>query len=196
MSDNNTVEQAPVVERNGVKLALSADMFGKKSPNAGKSFWRPVLDVMNPDHVTWASAEFFNTAANKLVRNAFADIYLEAIDSAEYKSTGQLPLDWLAAEYADFSAGEAKLSELEDAMDKLSIEQEKLQSTPAWESYEPGTPLNDEQLSIKVQMKSNSEKIKGLRSQRDAIEAKYKERAAKRKAREEASPTKTPAPTV
>ena len=214
MSEHKHEIKVPVITRNGVNKTLTEMVFGKKSDNAGKKFFAPVIDISLIQDVSWAGLDNLNGIANKVLRGIFADLFVDNID----EKTGIFNHANWEIEAADFTAGVAKLSDLEEQLDILSAEQMELaenenfgakefvldahgekipdesgenDGTP-WEGFKARFTAEAEELSRSIQ-KLNA-KVRPLRIQKKTIEAKYAERAAKRKAKEEASKSKTAVP--
>jgi len=189
----------PTVTRNGQSVTLVEQIFGKTSDNAGKRFWAPVLDVSKPEHVSWAVAENLNSVVNKNLRGIFGEIYWEAVE-ANTNEHGHLNepafVQQLEADWVDFTAGVAKLSDLEDQINDLQDQAGALIDDPNYQCEDPTDPTTwtPEYTGLAIQLRNLNARIKPLRQQHKAITEVYKERAAKRKAKAEKSKTQTAAP--
>lgn len=180
----------PTVVRNDVALPLAEQVFGKKSPNAGKKFFAPVLDVANSDHVKWAGADNLNGLVNKGLRLIFADISTDPLNyyPPGHPEEGKINDEAMAADWADFTAGQAKLGDLEEQIDNLqALQQSYTIDNDDFGATDENGALTAEAAKLQQLVKENNGKIKNLRAQRDTIEEIYKARAAKRKSRESAA---------
>lgn len=184
---SNELIAAPSVARNNVSKTLSQMVFGKKSPNAGKVFFAPIVDVSVQDDVTWTGIDSINGMVNKALRLIFADLYVDNLD----EKTGEFNQANWEAEAADFTAGVAKLSDLEEQLDNLQAEQQKYALDDQFGATDDQGVETARSAELKSLITQTALRIKPLRAQKAAIEAKYADRAAKRKAKEAASPTAT-----
>lgn len=184
------VVKIPVITRNGVALELKKQAFGKKSPNVGKSFFAPVIDINNVDDVKWVGADDINGFVNKNLRAISGGIYLDNID----EKTGVFNYANWELEMAEFSAGVDKLSDLEDELDALQGEQQSIVLDDRFGEVGDNGEPTEYATELSTRAKAIAQKIKPIRIKRDSITEKYKARAAARKAKEEASTTKTAAP--
>ena len=108
-------EVAPVVVRNGVSKTLVDMVFGKKSDSAGKHFWAPVLEEANwTNDLSWLGVGDAVSTLNAGLRRTFADIYLDNISS----ETGVVNEEQMQLDWADFTAGVQKLSDIDDQLDE------------------------------------------------------------------------------
>jgi len=119
----------------------------------------------------------------------FADIYLDNID----ETTGELNQAQMEADWADFTAGVAKLSDLEEQIGLLNDQMAPIVANPNFILDDPDQPTA-EYVALAAQLRDLGKRIKPLRQQYAAISAVYKERAAKRKAKAAKSTTQTPVP--
>lgn len=174
-----TKENPPVVIRNESSKTLSLTEFGKKSPNKGVPFFTPVFtaDTFQED-VKWAGIDEVTATLNREYRGIFGDIFIDNRD----EKTGDINWDALQADWADFTAGVQKLSDIEDEIETIQDKQNELINDPNFEMTEEGVAVTAEAVAIKKQMIENTVKIKALRAQREVISAKYAVRAEKRKA--------------
>lgn len=197
MSETAT-KQAPVVKRNNVEVTLVEQVFGKTSDQAGNKFWAPVIDVSSERDQTWVGIDHINGLVNKQLRLIFADIYIDAKKDNTDEATGVLNVAafeaQMAADWADFTAGAAKLSDLED---QIGILQDQISEIIQGDEF--GT-LDDQGnktaacTAAEEKVFALNQRISPLRKQYKSISEVYKERAAKRKAKAAASKTQTPAP--
>lgn len=185
MADNNNPPvEVPAINRNNIVLPLSEMVFGKKSDNAGKKFFAPVISVANFDTFKdWVGLDSIVSVVNKWMRGAFAGIYLDNIDPA----TGLLnEVSW-RADAEDFTAGVTKLGDLEEEIEELSELQSTYALNPAFgETDSEGKPTPESE-QLKTSITSVAQKLKPLRAQKALIESKYADRAAKRKVKMEAA---------
>lgn len=173
------MKEPVVITRNGVEKELSSTVFGKLSPNAGKKFYTPVLSPANAEKDTaWVGVSDLFDIANRVLRRTFADIYL---DEDNRNPDGTINEENLLQDYADFTAGMAKLTDLEDQIDELQQQQQALAIDPNFVLEDPANPTK-EYAEIAEQMKKIALTIKPLRAKKASIEAKYQVRADKRKA--------------
>lgn len=173
----------PVISRNDVTKELSEQVFGKKSDNAGKKFFAPVLSLSDWDNdVLWLGKDTMIGGMNKILRNIFAGIYLDNLDPI----TGVLNEESWAAEAADFTAGVAKLSDLEEELDDLQALQQSFALDDEFGATDSNGVKTPRAIELESEIKKTADKIRPLRAQRDQIQAKYADRAAKRKASKEA----------
>ncbi len=194
MSENKT---APVVKRNNIEKALTEMVFGKTSDNAGKKFWAPVIDVTNADDLAWAVADNLSGMVNKQLRLIFAEIYTDAVKDNTNEATGILDQAGydaqLAADWQDFTAGVAKLSDLEENIGLLQDQIGAIINNPEFQLDDEGNK-SPAMLALEGEVLALNKRITPLRKQYKAISEVYKERAAKRKDKAAKSPTATPAP--
>jgi hypothetical protein len=183
----------PVITRNEVALEFTEQVFGKQSNNAGAKFFAPVLDITKVENVKWAGTDNLNSLINKYLRKLFADIYTDAIPDSG-PNAGKFQFDQWAADAADCFAGIAKLSDLEEQLDELQSLQQSYALDPDFGSTEgdgEDAPKTPRAVELEKLIREVAGRIKPLRAQKASIELKYAERAAKRKAKEAASATKT-----
>lgn len=168
----------PVIVRNGVTKELSPQVFGKKSPHAGKSFFAPEISEESfQDDVKWLGFDTVENLINKGMRNVFASIYLDNINA----ETGEFDQEGWAADAADFTAGAAKLSDIEEKIDDLqALQQSYTVENENFGALDENGKLTEEAQRLNDLVMANNKKIKSLRAQRDEIKAIYMARAAKR----------------
>lgn len=189
---------APSITRNGVSKTFVEQEFGKKSDNFGKKFFAPELtaegitprvvtkedgtgEVQHGLDIVWTGVDDLLTLTNKVLRQIFADIYTDNLDDKGVFNEANWALD-----AADFSAGVAKLGDIEAELEELGLKQQEYVMDPDFVMEEDAT-VSPRAAELTKLMKEISSKIKPLRVQKAAIEAKYKERADKRKARKAAA---------
>ena len=182
----------PVITRNNVAKTLVEAVFGKKSDNAGKKFFKPEVDLSSPSDVTWLGLTESNSILNKYLTKVFADLFLDHLD----EKTGVFNQDAWEADAADFTSGVAKLSDLEEQLDALQAQQQSYALDENFGATDDSGAKTERAVELEELIRTVAAKIKPLRATKLSIEAKYAERAAKRKAKEAASTTKTPAPTT
>jgi Xaa-Pro aminopeptidase len=192
----------PSITRNGVSFTLSEQVFGKKAPNKGKTFFAPEATPANWDSfVVWAGLDNIINPINRVLRRTFADIFLDeanwddmqVVKDGENKGEivgGTINMERYLADCADFTAGVAKLSDLQDQIDELQDQLSALAMDPGYILDDNDQPT-ETYVKISEQMRDITKKIRPIKQQKAAIELKYAERAAKRKAKEENSPTKS-----
>ena len=180
MSDGN----APVVNRNGIDKALVGMVFGKKSDNAGKHFFAPVLSEENFENdAKWMGIGELISLANTWLRKTFGEIMLDNID----EKTGILNEEQMKLEWADFSAGVQKLSDIDDQLDELQALQQSYALDEDFGATNDEGVKTERAVELEALIKQVAAKIKPLRVQKATIEAKYAERAEKRKQKKAAS---------
>lgn len=189
---------APVVKRNGIEVTLTEQIFGKLSDWAGHKFWGPVIDVSNSDHVTWAVAESLNSIVNKELRLIFAGIYQDAVKEKTDTASGKLDVPkfeaQLAEDWADFTAGVSKLSDLEEQIGLLQDQIAPLVSDTDFVMPEEGQAPTARFIELSTKMRELNRRIVPLRKQLADIKEIYKVRADNRKKREARSTTQTAVP--
>jgi hypothetical protein len=177
------------VGRNDTVIELTETVFGKKSPNAGKTFYTPVLKLENWDvAVPWFGKEQVCEVVNRAVRKIFGDI---ATDENNYNEDGTVNWEAMRTDWADFSAGVAKLSDIQEQIDELVDQQQALAMDDNFGATDDNGSKTPRAIELEELIRKCAESIRPLRKQKADIEAKYAARAAKRKAKEVASPTKT-----
>lgn len=186
--DFNTVK----VTRNGVTKTLTEQIFGKKSPHAGKKFPAPEFSSANIDEgIVWIGKEEVAAMASTYLRRIFADLYVDSVEENE----GKFILEKFLEDAADFTAGVAKLSDLQEEIDQLlTLQQTYVVDENFGATAEDGTPT-PEAVALVQKMKEVSAKIKPLKIQIAGIKEVYKQRAAKR-AKKEAVKEAPTAPVV
>jgi hypothetical protein len=198
--------QSPVViERNGQSVTLQLDKFGKKSDFYGQSFLKPVLKtptirevevdgvvqkvLTDISDLLWAGIGDVIDAYNVDVRVIFADIYVDNIDA----ETGLFDeVSYLAA-CKDFTAGVAKLSQIDDQLEALFEIQTALIDSPEYGDTDSSGQQTPASLAIEEKLRANNLKIKPLKLKKADITAKYEAASIKRKASKEAKEAKAKA---
>lgn len=196
MSDTATTATAPVtpppvITRNGSDKTLKEFVFGKKSNFSGHKFFAPETSVADlSKDLPWYSENWVVDMVNRVSKKVFGDIYIDMLDTDEYKASGKFPWDQWKKDAEDFTAGVAKLGDLLEEIDELQGIQQTLAQDPKFELDADDNPTPD-YTRIAEQMKEIAKKIKPLRNQVAAIKAKYQERADKREAKKQAAEAAT-----
>lgn len=169
------------VIRNNRSLVLSKQVFGKKSPNAGKEFYAPSSAGGLPpqEYIEWFGLTDVLNTLDRSARKIFGDIYLDNVD----KTTGILNEEQMELDWADFSAGYAKLSDIDDQLDDLQALQQSYALDDQFGETVDGTtegPKTERAMELERLITETALRIKPLRIQKSTIEAKYAERTAKR----------------
>ena len=103
------IQEAPVINRNGVDFTLSKSTTGKKHSVPGMDFWFPEVtdeQLKDPNVLQWFGDVVAN-ATNKVTRIIFTDLAIEnTVD-------GVLNIEAWKAAASDFTAGRAKIADLE-----------------------------------------------------------------------------------
>ena len=191
-------DHPPTVTRNGQSVVLGPSLYGKRSDNFGKAFWRPVLNVPSQRTVTidgteqvvltdvggllWAGITDVIDTLNSDYRVIFADLQVDATD----EKTGELDVDALVASWQDFTAGVAKLQAIIDQLEELNDAQQALVTDEHFGELDDNSVPTAAAMAIKEQLEANSKKIKPLKAKKAEIEARYAKAAEKRKAKKEA----------
>lgn len=191
MSEHKHTEvKAPEIKRNDITKVLKEQVFGKQSDRGGVKFYAPVIDLTVEDDVKWAGIENLSGIVNKTLRKIFADLYVDNVN----EETGVFDRENWEAQAADFTAGVAKLSDIEEQLDSLMAEQQSYALDPdfgATVDDSEGSPKTERAVEIEKHIREVANKIKPLRTQKAAIEVKYAAAALKRKDKEKNSKTKT-----
>jgi hypothetical protein len=206
MSEHATKQHPtlPVIKRNDVELTFIDEVFGKKSPNAGRKFPCPPINQANWDVVSkWLGIEWLVSVAQRAARKIAADIYLDEANWSnlevvkEGKDAGKIIggtflLENAIRDLEEFTAGVATLGDLADAISQIQDQMSLLVDDEGFAVDDKDAPLNPERyVELTEQMKDLQKKIRPIKQQYAAITAKYKERAEKRKLKEQASETKS-----
>lgn len=174
------------ITRNEVVKELTPMPFGKKSDNFGKFFVAPVLTLANWENdVKWVGQDEVFDGLNRSLRTIFADIYVDNID----ENTGILNMEAFLADCADFSAGVAKLDEINEQLDELQGIQQTYAFDENFGATVDGTdktPLTEAAQQLQQKITEVARKINPLRAKREVIKAKYAVRAEKRAAKKAA----------
>jgi len=180
----------PNITRNGITLACVEDAFGKQSNTPGRKFFKVELDLAKSEHQTWFGLDNLTSMTNRYIRKEFAAIHNDNVD----EKSGEFNFDQWLADATDFTAGVAKLSELEEQLDSLQVLQQNYALDANFGATDDNGEKTPEAVELENKIREVAKRIKPLRTQKAAIEAKYAAAAAKRKAKEAASATKTAAP--
>lgn len=176
----------PTVDRNGITKELSEQVFGKKSPHAGKKFFAPVMTIEKFDEDSkWVGPDNIVRMTNKVLRTIFADILIDNTD----KEKGTINEEQMAIDYADFTAGTSKLSDIEEQLDDLQALQQSYALDDDFGATDQNGVKTERAVELEKLIKETADKIKPLRVEKASIEQKYQERAAKRKDRKAATVT-------
>ena len=172
-----------VISRNGVTKELTPEPFGKLSNDYGKWFAYPVLSLATWDTDSkWVGLEGVVDIVVSELRSIFADIYTDNIGDDGVFNREQ----WLA-DCADFTAGVARLSDIESQLDTLQGLQQTYALDDAFGSEDANGVPTEAAKELEAKIKDVAKKIAPLRAKRASITAKYQARADKRKAKKEAA---------
>lgn len=192
MSDEKKTIPAPtplVISRNNVSLTLTPKQFGKKSKNSGAWYQTPEISPATFTTVLpWFGEQFVCDTINKSARLIAQEILIGNVD----ETTGQLDEAKFALELADFTAGIAKLGDLEEDKEELEIQVNAITNDPEFEMPDEGVQMSERTQFLISEAKRLGKLIKPIRIQIADIEAKYALRAAKRKAKKEAAEKNAP----
>jgi len=170
-----------VITRNDVDFSLSKQVVGKKSPDhAGKEFYAPVGTLENAEQfIKWSGLDNILGAANKMFRAISFQIFLDNWDS----KNGVLNEETWRADMADFTAGAATLTEIEEQLENLYALQ---QSYALDDAFGDGSEKDKE---LQAAITEVALKIKPLKAKKAQISEKYAAAAATRKANKAATET-------
>ena len=185
---------APVVNRNGIDKTFIAGIFGKKSKTAGAEFfYAPVTESTFDTDVAWIGKGEVVDFLDKAMRGIGAGIFLDHFTN----ESGELLADKMGdsntieaykLDLADFTAGVAKLADIQEQVDRLQDENSALLDKAGADEVS-----EEDAQGFTQQILANNAKIKPLRVKIKDIQAKYAVRAAARKAKEANSPTRVEA---
>lgn len=184
MSENATETNPALnitIPRNDTEVVTGSSVFGKKSPNAGKSFPCPKWEVEQWDNlVQWLGKDNIVPLANSFVRGVSMEVYVNNVD----EKTGVFDVEGYIEEMQDLSAEKESLGGLEDEIQKLSDKQSNLAAQDEiWNEVDAaGKPMTDRAVAAVQEMRSISAAISPLKVKKAEIEARYAAAAAKRKA--------------
>lgn len=188
MTDTNTaaapVVNAPAVERSGIVKKLSQMSFGKKSKLVGHKFFSPEITEEHFDEDSkWIGLGNIVDITNAWLRRTFMDIYIDNL-----KDDGTFNADAAQADYADFTAGVATLSDLNESIDSLSELQSAYVSDPQYAFGEEDAEgkATEKACETANNLKAVAAKLKVLRAKKAAIKDEYQKRAELRDARKAA----------
>lgn len=177
----------PVIVRNNIPKEFVEDQIGKKSKNyAGVKFFTPkVTEESLATDMDWIGKGEVARTLTKVLRPIFADIHIDNLD----KNTGLLNMQSWEVDAGKFTAGVAKLSDIEEELDDLQARQQTIVLSENFGAEEE-VDVNGEKRMVKTapaqeletQMKEIADLIRPLRIERAKIMAEYADRAEKRKA--------------
>lgn len=188
------VEEKPVViNRNGLDKVLDVSEFGKKSNHAGLKFWFPKTSAETFDtDKNWFGMDWILAMVNKTSRSIFAGITTDIIEEEGglWATQNKFDMEKFLKDGADFTAGVAKLADLNEEIDELNGIMgnlaDKLGDVPNLTAESP------EFVETTAKLLELTNKITPLRLQRDKIKERYQAAADKRTAKEKASKASAP----
>ncbi len=198
----------PVVVRNEQSKELSEEVFGKTSPNKGTKFWAPT--IKEPDLTKFSEEELakvksvfgdyiwyglsgISLTLTRAARAIFAGI---AIDPENKNPDGTVNEDALMADWADFSAGQASLTEINEQIEELFELQNSYVYHENFGATVDGTEngaKTPEAIALEDEMKKVNARIRPLKVKKAALQKEFQERSEKRKATKAANEAKAKA---
>ena len=185
MSTNNeTVVTPPVIERNGVPFPFTKGTTSKKhGTHPGLDFWYPYVtfEQLDSDPNAADNRKWFGDvleAVNKTTRAIFTDLAIDHIVDGVLDVAG-----WTAAA-SDFTAGRAKLADLDEEISSWNDVNVKL-GDELMALMEEGTAQDDQRVqALYKEIATNTQQhIKPLKEKKVAITEKYAKSVATRKAK-------------
>ena len=161
------------------------------SPNKGKSFWTPEAEAgKTEEFFQWVGTDVVLNLTVRNLRKVFGEI---ATDSNNLNTDGSANWELMLKDWSDFTAGVAKLSDLEEQISELQDQISVIVFDEKMAVGDNGQPeFPEDYIRLSEQAKVLNQKIRPLKSQHKAISEKYAARAAARAAKAEASsPSKT-----
>lgn len=190
MSNNKLT--APVIVRNNIEKTFTPAIFGKKSKTAGAEFfYASVSEATFDTDVQWIGKGEVVDFLDKALRGIGAGIFLdhftnEAGELLADKMGDSNTIEAYKLDLADFTAGVAKLADIQEQVDRLQDENSALLDKAGADDVS-----EEDAQGYTQQILANNAKIKPLRVKIKDIQSKYAVRAAARKAKEASSPTRT-----
>ena len=188
------VEEKPVVKitRNDVEKVLTESEFGKKSNHAGTKFWFPKTseETFQAD-TKWYGMDWLVAMVNKASRSIFAGITTDILEEEGglWERESKFDMEKFLKDGADFTAGVAKLADLNEEIDEIQGVMGNLVDKMA--SVENLTEDSPEYKATTAQLLELTNKITPLRLQRDKIKERYQAAADKRAKKEAEAKAKT-----
>lgn len=183
---------APVIVRNGVSKTFTPAIFGKKSNTAGAEFYYASVSEATflTEDVPWIGISDLVDMVDKQMRNIGAGIFLDHFTDekgqlVESKLNDSNVVEAYKIDLAEFTAGVAKLSDIQDQVDSLQDQNSALLDKAGADDVS-----DEDAQAYTQQILANNAKIKPLRIKIKDIQGKYAARAAARKAKELNSPTR------
>jgi hypothetical protein len=172
--------QAPVIKRNGVDFQFTKGTTGKKHSNPGLDFWFPEVtdeQIKDPNVLQWFGDVTAN-ALNKVTRLIFIDMAIE------YTVDGVFNVEGWTNAAPDFTAGRAKIADLEEELTSLTDINLALTEKIIALVDSEGADLTDPRvMALHKQVQDNHiNRIRPLRTKIVEIKAKYAKIVAARAA--------------
>lgn len=171
------------IERNGITATLGVSKFGKLHSYKGHEFntYETSQATFETD-CKWLGLDFVTSVLNKRIRKDMGEIFVNAVENEDGTPREKFAMEQYLKDLADFTAGEAKLADLQEDYEDLVAQQQELITKPEASEMTNEGQFTEAAQAILDQIRGLAPKINSIRASIKAIKDKYADRAAKREA--------------